>query len=103
MTKFIFVLVIIGLFTTGCQGIKETLSNKKKANSDEFLVKKKNPLVMPPEFSDLPIPSDQDGIEKKDDEETLDLSKVLKTSKDKNKINKNKSLEKSILKELNKN
>ena len=103
MTKFIFVLVIIGLFTTGCQGIRETLSNKKKANSDEFLVKKKNPLVMPPEFSDLPIPSDQDDIEEKEEKETLDLSKVLKTSKDKNKINKNKSLEKSILKELNKN
>ena len=103
MTKFIFVLVIIGLFATGCQGIKETLSNKKKTNSDEFLVKKKNPLVMPPEFSDLPKPSDEDDTAEKEDEETLDLSKVLKKSKDKNKTNTNKSLEKSILKELNKN
>ena len=103
MTKFIFVLAIIGLFTSGCQSIKETLSNKKKANSDEFLVKKKNPLVMPPEFSDLPIPSDQDDIEEKEEKETLDLSKVLKTSKDKNKTKTNKSLEKSILKKFKKN
>ena len=36
--------------------VKETLSGQKKQNSDEFLVKKKNPLVLPPNFDDLPEP-----------------------------------------------
>jgi hypothetical protein len=32
------------------------LTGKKKTNSDEFLVKKKNPLSLPPEFEKLPEP-----------------------------------------------
>jgi len=34
------------------------MSGKKYENSDEFLVIKKNPLVLPPNFNDLPSPKD---------------------------------------------
>ena len=34
-------------------------SGKKVENSDEFLVEKKNPLIMPPDFQDLPEPIDE--------------------------------------------
>ena len=34
------------------------MSGKKYENSDEFLVIKKNPLVLPPNFNDLPTPKD---------------------------------------------
>ena len=57
---------------------------------------------MPPQFNDLPKPvAEEEMIESKEKE--LDLSKVLKTNKNKKKISKNISLEKSILEALNKN
>ena len=41
-----------------CQGVRDAMSGKKYENSDEFLVIKKNPLVLPPNFNDLPSPKD---------------------------------------------
>jgi len=38
--------------------MKDALTGKKYENSDEFLVIKKNPLVLPPNFNDLPTPKD---------------------------------------------
>ena len=32
---------------------------KKKKSGDEFLVQKKHPLVLPPDFNDLPVPFDK--------------------------------------------
>ena len=53
-----FFLVISLLLLCSCQGVKDALSGKKYENSDEFLVIKKNPLVLPPNFNDLPTPKD---------------------------------------------
>ena len=47
------------LFTiTSCQNLKDALQGKKYESSDEFLVIKKNPLVLPPNFNELPTPKD---------------------------------------------
>ena len=83
-------LLIISLFVLcSCQGVKDALSGKKYENSDEFLVIKKNPLILPPSFNDLPSPKDvvdvnqieniENEIEDllssiKDDEEVLESS-----------------------------
>ena len=57
MNKLFFLIIL--LFTlSSCQGVKDALSGKKYENSDEFLVIKKNPLVLPPNFNDLPTPKD---------------------------------------------
>ena len=57
-------LLIISLFILcSCQGFKDALSGKKYENSDEFLVIKKNPLVLPPNFNDLPTPKDVADID----------------------------------------
>ena len=53
-----FYLIILFLLLCSCQGVKDALSGKKYENSDEFLVIKKNPLVIPPNFNDLPTPKD---------------------------------------------
>ena len=103
LKKYFTTIILCIFFTSGCSSVKETLSGKKNYNnSDEFLVKKKNPLVMPPDFNKLPKP-EQKNIE--DDDQNLDLSGVLKTSKNEKKENKkkNNSLEKSISKILNSN
>jgi hypothetical protein len=41
---------------SACQSVKDGLTGKKQNNTDEFLVEKKNPLVLPPEFNILPEP-----------------------------------------------
>ena len=53
-----FFLIIALLILCSCQGVKDALSGKKYENSDEFLVIKKNPLILPPNFNRLPKPKD---------------------------------------------
>ena len=54
----IFYLIIVLFALCSCQTMKDALTGKKYENSDEFLVIKKNPLVLPPNFNDLPTPKD---------------------------------------------
>ena len=58
MNKNYFFLIIL-LFLSSCQNVKDALTGKKYEDSDEFLVIKKNPLVLPPNFNDLPTPKDE--------------------------------------------
>ena len=53
-----YFLIFLLLFLSSCQSVKNALSGKKYENSDEFLVIKKNPLVLPPNFNELPTPKD---------------------------------------------
>ena len=53
-----YLFLIILFFLCSCQNFKNALTGKKYENSDEFLVIKKNPLVLPPNFNDLPTPKD---------------------------------------------
>ena len=53
-------------FLTSCGVVKEGFSNQKKNNSDEFLVEKKSPLVMPPDYNKLPLPQSVEGRENND-------------------------------------
>ena len=53
----IILILLMTLVTASCQTIKNAVSGAKQENSDEFLVQKKNPLVLPPDFNDLPEPS----------------------------------------------
>ena len=57
MNKNYFFLILLFLLCS-CQSVKDALTGKKYESSDEFLVIKKNPLVMPPNFNDLPTPKD---------------------------------------------
>ena len=62
MKKFnlLFILGIALIILSGCNTVKKGFQNPKKNSSDEFLVEKKSPLVMPPEFNELPIPNQND-------------------------------------------
>jgi len=96
-------LVIISL--SACQNVQDGLSGKKKQNSDEFLVQKKNPLVLPPDYDKLPEPTTV-GINNKEEEKDLeiilgkDLGAIKNTTKTKTK---NGPLEKSILEKIKNN
>ena len=71
----IFLIFILSIFLSGCQSVKDGLTLKKKSNSDEFLVKTKDPLVLPPEFNQLPTPTN--NFEKKSDLSSGDNIKKL--------------------------
>ena len=103
-------LIFFGLLflLSSCQSAKEGLTGGKKDNTDEFLVQKKNPLVLPPDYNDLPLPQDQ-KIE--DDQSTANINneiKKLMESEEKDNVSNNDSvgdgsLEDSIIKILNEN
>ena len=75
MKKFnlIFILGLILTILSGCNTVKEGFKNPKKNSSDEFLVEKKSPLVMPPEFNELPIPNQNKDIEQKGENKIKNL------------------------------
>ncbi len=104
--KIIILLLSFILITlNGCKGIRDNLSIKKKQNTDEFLVQKKNPLVFPPNYDELPKPIGQQKAQTKKTSD-IDLSQVFSNSEnsssEKNsKIN--QSLEDSIRKKIEKN
>ena len=56
MNKFFLIILLFAL--SSCQGVKDALTGKKYESSYEFLVIKKNPLILPPNFNDLPTPKD---------------------------------------------
>ena len=95
---FTCLLILIPLF--GCESAKEGFTLKKKNNSDEFLIEKKNPLVMPPEYGDLPVPSDFENQKTIADD---DFEKIISKSKNKNtkKNIKKTNIEQSILEKIN--
>ena len=55
----ILVIITLGLFISGCNSVKKAFDPQRKNSSEEFLVEKKSPLSMPPEFNELPVPSNE--------------------------------------------
>ena len=80
MFKRISTLIIIVFFTSSCvdtfDSVKRGITGAKSKSSDEFLIKKKDPLTLPPDFENLPTPEDG-SIEK---EEIAIFENVLETA-----------------------
>ena len=101
--NYLFCLLIVLISLNGCQSAKEAISMQKRNNTDEFLVKKKDPLVIPPKFDELPEPNTAESLKVKQ-EENFDIKKILgKASSSENTKVSNDSLKKSIMKKINKN
>ena len=101
ISKFFFVFIIY-IFLKGCGNnfseLKEAMTGQKVTNTDEFLIKKKDPLVLPPEYDKLPLP--KTGKQKSDKNS---IETVLKSNKTKNSDSKvSTDLENMILEELRK-
>ena len=97
---------LILLFLNSCGTIGEGLEGSKKKGSDEFLVEKKSPLVLPPSFGELPEPGK--GPEENiisDKKDTSDIEDIINQSSStsasvKSDDTKN-SIEQSIIKKIN--
>ena len=104
--KNILIILILGLISISCSGGLDGFKVKKKSTSgDEFLIEKKDPLVLPPDFSKLPNPDEEINISEEDETQ---IEIVFKNDNSKNEESKSSeisdsSLEKSILKKIQKN
>ena len=100
----IILILLVALVGLSCQSVKDGLSGKKSENSDEFLVQKKSPLVLPPKFLELPQPKDKDE-ENIQLEEEINIEKILsiksQTITETNKSN--KTAEDFVLKNIKNN
>ena len=88
MIKKIFIIILL-ILPISCKSIKDGLSGKKYETSDEFLVIKKNPLVLPPDFNNLPQPKDQEKLSRTETIEN-EIENVISSIKSGNTSNKKK-------------
>ena len=101
--KFLL-LIILSMFLLSCGGMENVFSNQKKNNNDEFLVKKKSPLVMPPNYSELPVPNSSEAqSENTDNVKNLIISQKNESQKNKNNNSSGKELEEILLEKIKNN
>ena len=102
MKKFILLILIYFLFVS-CASMKEAgqvLRNEKVKTNDEFLVEKKEPLVLPPDYKEMPEPG---TLNEKQQSEEDNIKKILNVNNDSNSKAKNStSTEQSIIEKIRK-
>tara|TARA_B100000035_G_C20944760_1_gene529175 strand:+ start:439 stop:735 length:297 start_codon:yes stop_codon:yes gene_type:complete len=97
-------LFILSALLISCGTIKKGFVNPKKNSTDEFLVEKKSPLVMPPDYNELPVPKSNKKQESLNDNKIKEL--LIDTDSDKKETSnndKNQNFEESLLKKIKKN
>ena len=101
----IYLILFMMFVTVSCQSFKNAVSGVKQENSDEFLVQKKNPLVLPPDFTDLPVPFEESSkvteVQIEDDIEKL--LGVENNTKNTNDTSDSSSIESFVLKKIKEN
>ena len=106
--KKILIIFITSFIVVSCQSANDAFSLKKKDTTDEFLVEKKNPLVLPPDYSELPTPENINSLNKNENLIENDKNKFEEIITKPSKIDNNEqelkssSTEASILKNIKK-
>ena len=100
ISRLLFFLILL----YSC-GVGEALQGKKRSDQgDEFLIDKKNPLVLPPDFDKLPKPGEASIKSTKDiKSDQSNIENLLKKSKiedDTSSSEQSTSIESSILKKI---
>jgi hypothetical protein len=101
INNIILALVIITVLSS-CGGFSEAgkvLRNEKTTNSDEFLVKKREPLVLPPEYNTLPTPGSENA---KKNEDQKKINQILNIPSQQPQSKKSSSVEESIINRIGK-
>ena len=98
------IILVIFFFISACANLEEAkkvLKNEKINSTDEFLVKKKEPLTLPPDFDKLPEPN---SITESSNESLSNEEKIKKIfSLDEENLSENSSsssLEENIIKQI---
>ena len=106
--KFYIIFLSLAIILSSCQKLSEGMTGSKRSKtSDEFLVHKKKPLVMPPDFDDMPSPKQNKQKEEElsaSNESIEDLLNIKKKENDESfESGNDSSLEQSILKKIKTN
>ena len=102
--KLSIIVSVIIIFLNSCSTLGEAgkiISNPKGTTTDEFLVKKKSPLIQPPDFESIPEPGTSKG---QTDKNTNTIEKIIKSSESQSVDTriKSSSIEESILNQIKK-
>ena len=92
----IFFLIFVGV--SGCGNFRDAVTGQTKKTTDEFLIKKKDPLILPPDYDTLPIPKTK---KKREANSSLE-SAISNENNSKSDSEVSSSLENMILRELRK-
>ena len=101
ISSILFMAIVFFTFQS-CQTIKEGFTSQKKKSTDEFLVEKKSPLVMPPEFNELPVPKSSNNVAENESENNIENLISNNNSPENSKIQ-NGNFENSIIEKIKKN
>ena len=102
MHKIIIYILSIIYFVVSCESmdaVKRGLTGEKRKSADEFLIQKKDPLILPPDYENLPIPDERIAAT----EEISTFEKNLGASIEENSstsTSTSRSTEESILKKI---
>ena len=89
------------LFLNSCGTLSDagkTLRNEKIRTTDEFLVKKRQPLSLPPDYEKLPKPRSENDQQKNNDK----IDKILKMPKNQSSSSGSSNVEQSIINQIRK-
>lgn len=102
--KIFFLFLSFFVYLSACQSAKDAFTLKKKNSGDEFLVEKKSPLVLPPDYGELPEPGEVTNIIKEnsdeDDDILITLSNDETLSENQTKDSKPTPIEESVLEKI---
>ena len=96
--RIIFIFLLFFILTSCAEtfdSVKRGLTGSKADSADEFLVKKKDPLILPPDYENLPTPDESVESE----EENLIFKNTQETETETNSADSD-SVENSILKKI---
>ncbi len=94
ITYFLLFIFLVSCADT-FDSVKRGLTGAKKSSADEFLVKKKDPLILPPDFENLPTPNEKDVLLGEDS-----IFQEILEDEEKEDSSGSKSVESSILRKI---
>ena len=102
--RLLIPLIALSVILNSCSSLGEAgkvLRNEKRNSTDEFLVKKKEPLTQPPDFTKIPEPG---SIQKNVESEQNSIETIIKRKRSKSNSGQTKtsSVEKSIIDQIKK-
>ena len=101
MKKINLLLIFIFIIFSACgnfSNVGKILRNEKIKTTDEFLVEKKKPLILPPDLDQIPEPGTK--VENKTEDKDVLKEILKKKTKESTTSEKSSSIEESIIKRL---
>ena len=96
----LLLLFLLASCTDTFDSVKRGLTGAKEKSSDEFLVEKKDPLVLPPDFENLPTPGEAQAVKEKISSFEKTLTSVSSTEEIVSTSTSSASTEKSIITQI---